>query len=247
MGLGDLLLVDGCDKGNPVACISLSYRAKQQEDSVGELHFLLQAHRCGYQSELSDVDRLIQASVIDEIGYRASRRLAKPKENFTPPILEELWAVAPASFAYWKATESFKRWQERCDLPDPLRIGVQLEFQKTGEAMVKSVVAGSPAMLSGILPGDVLLEVDGTPVKLGRLRNLESADAEVLLRVLRDGQHEKEFVMKPIPLGEIVKRADKAVPWPGWNYLDQIPFYPLVRAKEVRERGGGSRDAERGF
>ena len=146
---------------------------------------------------------------------------------------------------YWKATDSFKRWQERCDLPDPFRIGVQLEFQKTGEAIVKSVIAGSPAMLSGVFPGDVLLEVDGTPVKSGKLRNLESADAEVLLKVLRDGRQEKEFVMKPITLGEIVKRADKAVPWPGWNYLDQIPFFPLVSAKEVRERGAGSRDTVR--
>jgi hypothetical protein len=53
------------------------------------------------------------------------------------------------------------------ELPEPLRIGYAGRFPAEDDAVVQAVAAGSPAATAGILPGDMLVTVDGRPAPQG--------------------------------------------------------------------------------
>ena len=60
-------------------------------------------------------------------------------------------------------------------------LGVEMRSRTVGEALIDTVVPGSPADAAGLLPGDVILGIDNTSVT-------SSADVTVVLSRLRPGQ-----------------------------------------------------------
>ena len=60
-------------------------------------------------------------------------------------------------------------------------LGVEMRSRPVGEALIDTVVPGSPADAAGLLPGDVILGIDNTSVT-------SSADITVVLSRLRPGQ-----------------------------------------------------------
>ncbi|MDQ1710122.1 MAG: hypothetical protein QOG49_1507 [Frankiaceae bacterium] len=73
----------------------------------------------------------------------------------------------------------------------PLPASVSRWLDRSRGVAVAGVVAGSPAARAGIRPGDVVLDIDGTPVPttgdLQRLMVAEAIGTPVVIRVLRDG------------------------------------------------------------
>ncbi|MEP7055474.1 MAG: trypsin-like peptidase domain-containing protein [Actinomycetota bacterium] len=73
----------------------------------------------------------------------------------------------------------------------PLPPSVSRWLDRSRGVAVAGVVSGSPAARAGIRPGDVLLDIDGTPVPttgdLQRLMVAEAIGVSVTIRVLRDG------------------------------------------------------------
>ncbi|MBV9100298.1 MAG: PDZ domain-containing protein, partial [Candidatus Dormibacteraeota bacterium] len=74
----------------------------------------------------------------------------------------------------------------------PLTPRWQEELGRPGGIEVAEVVAGSPAAAAGIRPGDVIVEVDGTPVQrpgdILRLMVGTAIDRFMVQRLLRDGR-----------------------------------------------------------
>ena len=74
----------------------------------------------------------------------------------------------------------------------PLTPRWQEELGRAAGMEVAEVVAGSPAAAAGIRPGDVIVEVDGTPVQrpgdIQRLMVGTAIDRFMVLRLLRDGR-----------------------------------------------------------
>jgi S1-C subfamily serine protease len=73
----------------------------------------------------------------------------------------------------------------------PLPASVSRWLDRSRGVAVAGVVTGSPAARAGIRPGDVVLDIDGTPVPttgdLQRLMVAEAIGTPVIIRVLRDG------------------------------------------------------------
>jgi len=89
--------------------------------------------------------------------------------------------------------------------------------------MVRGVVANSPAEEAGIEPGDIILEVDGQPVRrqgdIQDIVNSVEEGAEISLSVLRNGQ-EEERTLKPEldPESQLLKIGV----WLWWNMVSQV-------------------------
>jgi carboxyl-terminal processing protease len=102
-------------------------------------------------------------------------------------------------------------------------IGVVIS-RRGNEPTVVQTMPGSPARSSGLRPGDVLLEVDGAPVKgpnMGKVLDgvRGPAGSTVKLRVRRGGKD------KPVDL--TVERATVRVPEVGWQALPGAPVAHL--------------------
>jgi S1-C subfamily serine protease len=73
----------------------------------------------------------------------------------------------------------------------PLPASVSRWLDRSRGVAVAGVVPGSPAARAAIRPGDVVLDIDGTPVSttgdLQRLMVAEAIGSSVVIRVLRDG------------------------------------------------------------
>jgi len=89
--------------------------------------------------------------------------------------------------------------------------------------MVHSVVENSPAQEAGIGPGDIILEIDGQPVRrrgdVQNILNSSEEGEEITLRFLSNGQVE-ETTLKPELDPESQQR--KIGIWLWWNMVSQV-------------------------
>ncbi len=86
--------------------------------------------------------------------------------------------------------------------------------------MVHSVAENSPAEKAGIEPGDIILEIEGQPVRgRGDVQNIVNSveeEADITLLLLRNGQ-EEQITLKPEldPESQLLKIGV----WPRWNIV----------------------------
>src|SRR5262249_10645379 len=123
------------------------------------------------------------------------------------------WATEKTSVGQWVVTPGIAETPQAVgivsvpprQIPPPRAfIGVVLDFQSP-EAKIAQILAGPGAETAGLKPGDVIVELNDTPVKAGqelvkRLRTFREGQS-VKVRVQRD---EEEFdatikMMKPKP------------------------------------------------
>jgi len=100
--------------------------------------------------------------------------------------------------------------------------------------MVHSVAENSPAEEAGIEPGDIILEIEGQPVRgRGDVQNIVNSveeEAEITLLLLRNGQ-EEQITLKP----ELDPESQqlKIGVWLWWNIVSNVgessPAYEIVR------------------
>jgi len=89
--------------------------------------------------------------------------------------------------------------------------------------MVHAVEANSPADEAGIESGDIILEIEGQPVRrrgdVQEIVNSVEEGAEITLLLLRNGQ-EEEITLKPEldPESQLLKIGV----WPWWNVVSQV-------------------------
>jgi len=89
--------------------------------------------------------------------------------------------------------------------------------------MVHSVAENSPAEEAGIEPGDIILEIEGQPVRRrGDVQNIVNSveeEAEITLLLLRNGQ-EEQITLKP----ELDPESQqlKIGVWLWWNMVSQV-------------------------
>jgi regulator of sigma E protease len=98
----------------------------------------------------------------------------------------------------------------------------------TKAAVIGDVLDGGAAARAGLLPGDRVLEIDGTAVRY--FEEIEAAvrsspGAELHLRVSRNG---KVFERYLTPLEETIRDRDGSVTHQGWIGITHKPFVPLV-------------------
>jgi regulator of sigma E protease len=89
--------------------------------------------------------------------------------------------------------------------------------------IVRAVVANSPAEEAGVEPGDIILEIDGQPVRrqgdIQDIVNSGEEGAEITLLLLRNGQ-EEEITLKPELDSE--SQLLKIGVWLWWNMVSQV-------------------------
>ncbi|MEE8619780.1 MAG: RIP metalloprotease RseP [Dehalococcoidia bacterium] len=89
--------------------------------------------------------------------------------------------------------------------------------------MVHSVVENSPADEAGIEPGDIILEIEGQPVRrradVQNMVNSVEEGAEITLLLLSNGQVNKE-ILKPELDAE--SQLLKIGVWPWWDIVSQV-------------------------
>ncbi len=104
--------------------------------------------------------------------------------------------------------------------------------------MVHSVVENSPAHEAGIAAGDIVMEVDGQPIRrwgdVQSIVNSVEEGAQITLLRLRNGQ-EKEVILKPELDPESQQR--KIGVWLWWNIVSNVgessPAYEIVRSGDT--------------
>ena len=74
-----------------------------------------------------------------------------------------LGAMAGAMGGYFIGHQAGSRWDERM-APDSFEMPMLPDLAGTQGALVQEVVAGSPAEAAGVQVGDIITEVDGTPI-----------------------------------------------------------------------------------
>ncbi|MFW6118196.1 MAG: RIP metalloprotease RseP [Chloroflexota bacterium] len=102
-------------------------------------------------------------------------------------------------------------------------LGLPVSTIDSNGLMVRGVVANSPAEEAGIEPGDIILEVDGQPVRrqgdIQDIVNSVEEGAEINLSLLRNEQ-EEERTLKPEldPESQLLKVGV----WLWWNMVSQV-------------------------
>jgi serine protease Do len=128
-------------------------------------------------------------------------------------------------------------------------------------ALVAEVTEGGPAAAAGVQPGDVVLQVNGTPVSsatdLTRAVGLSRAGEPVRLQVRRDGQVREITVRSGLrPSEESLASNDRTAPRSGGEADDSsklgalgLQVTPDTQGKGVRVAGvdGGSDAAQKGL
>ncbi len=106
-------------------------------------------------------------------------------------------------------------------------------LESTDGALVSNVQDGLPADVAGLLPGDIILEVDGETI--GNTRDLidyvsaKGPDATVTLGVLRDGETldlKVKLVERPADGQDAVAESEQTeggIEWLGLRYQDLTP------------------------
>jgi S1-C subfamily serine protease len=102
-------------------------------------------------------------------------------------------------------------------------VGVELDFDEaTGVPTVTKVVPGSPAQAAGIMPGDVLVALNGTRIgndneeALTKARKDWKPGQAVTYTIKRDGQDRQvDLTLAPMP-------ADVMAAWIGNHMLEHV-------------------------
>ncbi len=102
-------------------------------------------------------------------------------------------------------------------------VGVELDFDEaTGVPTVTKVIPGSPAQAAGIMPGDVLVALNGTRIGSGHGEPLKKAREDwepgqaVTYTIKRDGQDRQvDLTLAPMP-------ADVMAAWIGNHMLEHV-------------------------
>ena len=100
-------------------------------------------------------------------------------------------------------------------------------LENTRGALVSEVSEGSPAAEAGLQQGDVIVQVDGSPVKdVSALRNkiaMVAPGSKVDIQVMRDGKNEKITVTigeQPTDFGAVGKAGDESLQQMGLTLQD---------------------------
>jgi S1-C subfamily serine protease len=133
-----------------------------------------------------------------------------------------LGAMAGAMGGYFIGHQASSGWDERM-APDSFEMPMLPDLAGMQGALVQEVVAGSPAEAAGVQVGDIVAEVDGTPIDANhRLADVVSQyqpGDRVKLTVWRTGDAKSVTVT----LGE--NPQDSTRPYLGVRYAD-VPDQP---------------------
>ena len=156
-------------------------------------------------SKLAELDRLVDTRFIGQADLEKARDAAA---NAFIEALGDRWS-------YYIPAESYAAHQEnKQNAYVGIGITINVREDGTGEDIV-AVAPGSSAQEAGILPGDILIKVDGTSIvgmnadQVGALVRGEEGTS-LTITVLRDGT-EKEFNLKrqmirvPVASGEMLE------------------------------------------
>ena len=128
-----------------------------------------------------------------------------------------LGAMAGALGGYFVGHQASSRWDERV-APDSFEMPMLPDLAGMQGAVVQEVVAGSPAEAAGVQVGDIITEVDGTPIDANhRLADVVSQyqpGDRVKLKVWRAGNVKSVTAT----LGE--NPQDSTRPYLGVRYAD---------------------------
>ena len=128
-----------------------------------------------------------------------------------------LGAMAGAMGGYFIGHQASSRWDERI-APDSFEMPMLPDLAGMQGAVVQEVVAGSPAEAAGVQVGDIITEVDGTPIDANhRLADVVSQyqpGDRVKLKVWRAGDAKSVTAT----LGE--NPQDSTRPYLGVRYAD---------------------------
>jgi carboxyl-terminal processing protease len=115
-------------------------------------------------------------------------------------------------------------------------VGIQLGVE-SGVLRVIAPVDGSPAALAGITPGDIIVSVDGAPVKaedleetVGRMRG--AAGTRVVLGILREGMDAP--IMVELERGTVAVQSVRAELLEGGEAYVRISQFTDTTAEELR-------------
>jgi hypothetical protein len=136
-----------------------------------------------------------------EEAARRKKKNAEPDRCATREIttyLPETIRYYRVQISYWRKTTPPVLGVDAVDLSPELRLALK---RNTG-AVVRTVVDGSPAFFAEILPGDVIVGLDGAVVQrardLGPLA-LAHAGRQVYLRLIREGTAREIHVSLALP------------------------------------------------
>src|SRR5215210_5468719 len=134
---------------------------------------------------LVDINRQISAHYVEPVDEE------KLRQGAVDGMLEQLDPFSV--YVPPKRQEEFDRMLEGTFKG----VGIQLDQAENGDIRVISPIEGSPAYKAGVLPGDLIVKVNGEEVKGQKLRDvvarISSGPLEVRLRVKHEGGEELDL------------------------------------------------------
>ena len=124
-------------------------------------------------------------------------------------------------------------------------VGIRLNVDpRTGHFLVESPIAGSPAYDAGILPGDVILKVDGKSIETWELKQVVESiqgdkDTDVTLTILHEGEKSPvDLKMKraEIKIESVMGDTRKKLNLKEWDFwIDPESKIAFVRVQQFTE------------
>ncbi len=122
--------------------------------------------------------------------------------------------------------------------PMTLALAKQFKLDDASGALVSEVQPNTPASKAGLQDGDVILELDGKPVKDSHSMRLQVSQTapgtKLALKVLREGEKKKlDLVLKELP-DNLASGVEKSAPGAKSDALDGVTVGDLDRATRSR-------------
>lgn len=137
--------------------------------------------------ELEDAKQLLSQYYYDGV----------PQEVLELDSLDEVLAALGDPYTYYMTAQQYEAFNQSIDGQVVVGIGATVENAYDGGYLILSILPDSPALEAGLLAGDRLIAVDGTPLTADtdpRALIVGEAGTQVTVTVLRDGE-ELSFTM----------------------------------------------------
>jgi regulator of sigma E protease len=204
----------------------------------------------GVQGVAPIVDDILPGSVADRAGLEQGQEIVAVDGEKTPTwqalgeqlltrIGEEgeirFTVKYPDSNLEYETAAELQGWQVDADAPDPVKsLGIVL-YRPQLKPIAEDVVEGGAAAVAGMLPGDLVIAVDGQEMKdWSQWVDYVSSRPEQLLNVVIERDGEKMFLdITPAIYeqedGSVIGRVGMSVKIPEWpqQYLREMHYGPV--------------------